>query len=55
LAAKRRDALKEIRRRNPLLFDFVMKRTVRVNGRRLPASVFRSIDSKLSAASAAHA
>ena len=48
-ARKRRDALKEIRRHNPLLFDFVLKRTIRVNGRRLPASIFRSIDSKLSA------
>ena len=35
-------ALREIRRFNPLLFDFVLKRTLRIKGQRLPASIFRS-------------
>ncbi|HKU48127.1 MAG TPA: hypothetical protein VJQ58_14670 [Burkholderiales bacterium] len=40
--------LTEIRRHNPLLFDFVLKRTLRVGGSRttagkaLPASVFET-------------
>ncbi len=38
-------ALDEIYGYNPLLFDFVVKRTVRLpDGRRLPASMFLSID-----------
>jgi len=40
--AAERDALNEIYDYNPLLFDFVLKRTIRLPGteRRLPASVF---------------
>lgn len=34
--------LKAVREHNPLLFDFVLKRTLRVNGRRLPAQVFET-------------
>jgi uncharacterized protein len=34
--------LTEIRRYNPLLFDFVIKRTLRADGRRLPAAVFET-------------
>jgi mannonate dehydratase len=34
--------LKEIRSHNPLLFDFVTKRSLRSNGRRLPNSVFET-------------
>jgi mannonate dehydratase len=34
--------LKEIRAHNPLLFDFVTKRSLRSNGKRLPASVFET-------------
>jgi len=47
LAGKRKQALREIRRFNPLLFDFVLKRTLRIKGRRLPVSAFRSLSSKL--------
>ena len=39
-ANERRRALKEIRRFNPLLFDFVLKRTLRINGRKMPNSMF---------------
>jgi uncharacterized protein len=46
-ALQRRNALREIRRQNPLLFDFVLKRTLRVNGQRLPSAIFRSIDDKI--------
>jgi mannonate dehydratase len=35
-------ALKEIREHNPLLFDFVLKRSLRANGRSLAASVFET-------------
>jgi hypothetical protein len=40
--ATERDSLNEIYDYNPLLFDFVLKRTVRLPGtqRRLPASLF---------------
>jgi hypothetical protein len=40
--AAERDSLNEIYEYNPLLFDFVLKRTMRLPGteRRLPASVF---------------
>ena len=34
--------LREIRRYNPLLFDFVLKRHIAVDGRRLPAQVFET-------------
>jgi mannonate dehydratase len=34
--------LTEIRRHNPLLFDFVLKRALRSGGRRLPAGVFET-------------
>jgi mannonate dehydratase len=34
--------LKEIRAHNPLLFDFVTKRSLRSNGKRLPANVFET-------------
>ena len=42
-AERRKDALDEIYGYNPLLFDFVMKRTIRVNGRKLPDSVFGAL------------
>ncbi len=51
LAGERKRALDEIQKLNPLLFDFVMKRTIRVNGRKIPDSVFRSIDTKLALSS----
>lgn len=40
-----RGALNELWKRNPLLFDFVLKRTLRdpVTGRRLPASAFQPL------------
>jgi mannonate dehydratase len=47
LARKRMNALREIRRYNPLLFDFVLKRTLRLKGRKLPRLVFQGISSKL--------
>ena len=34
--------LKEVRSHNPLLFDFVAKRSLRAGGRRLPASAFET-------------
>ncbi len=34
--------LREIRLHNPLLFDFVLKRTLRSNGKALPARVFET-------------
>ena len=34
--------LKAVREHNPLLFDFVLKRSLRLNGRALPASVFET-------------
>jgi len=34
--------LTEIRRHNPLLFDFVLKRSLKINGRQLAASVFET-------------
>jgi mannonate dehydratase len=34
--------LKEIRLHNPLLFDFVLKRNLRSNGKALAASVFET-------------
>jgi mannonate dehydratase len=34
--------LSEIRTHNPLLFDFVLKRSLRRNGKRLAASVFQT-------------
>jgi hypothetical protein len=42
ITAKESNLLKENYRYNPLLFDFVLKRTIRRHGteRRLPASVF---------------
>ena len=42
-AERRKAALEEIYGYNPLLFDFVMKRTIRVNGKKLPKSVFGSL------------
>ena len=45
IKAEEAQALDEIYGYNPLLFDFVVKRTVRLSdGRRLPASMFLSID-----------
>lgn len=38
------DALERIQRHNPLLFDFVLKRHLRVDGVRLPASIFHTRD-----------
>jgi mannonate dehydratase len=31
-----------VREHNPLLFDFVLKRALRANGKALPASVFET-------------
>ena len=42
LEAAAAPVLKEIRAHNPLLFDFVTKRSLRSNGKRLPASVFET-------------
>jgi mannonate dehydratase len=36
------DVLREIRLHNPLLFDFVLKRNLRSNGRSLSTSVFET-------------
>jgi mannonate dehydratase len=44
-AGQKADALREIRRLNPLLFDFVLKRTLRISGRKLPKSVFQGLPS----------
>jgi mannonate dehydratase len=42
LAADAAPVLKEIRAHNPLLFDFVLKRSLRSNGHALPARVFET-------------
>jgi len=42
LPASSSEVLTEIRRHNPLLFDFVLKRALRSGGRRLPAGVFET-------------
>ena len=42
VAEKAAPVLTEIRRHNPLLFDFVLKRSLRSNGRALPARVFET-------------
>jgi predicted TIM-barrel fold metal-dependent hydrolase len=42
-AGRRRAALDEIYGFNPLLFDFVMKRTIRVAGQKLPDAAFGSL------------
>ncbi len=42
LDEKAAPVLTEIRRHNPLLFDFVLKRHLRSNGRSLPAAVFET-------------
>ncbi|MGQ0546596.1 MAG: amidohydrolase family protein [Betaproteobacteria bacterium] len=42
LAASATHVLTEIRRHNPLLFDFVLKRALRSGGRALPARVFET-------------
>jgi uncharacterized protein len=42
LAASSASVLKEIRPHNPLLFDFVLKRALRSNGRALAAGVFET-------------
>jgi hypothetical protein len=34
--------IKEIREYNPVLFDFVLKRTLRVNGKKLSNTVFET-------------
>jgi mannonate dehydratase len=34
--------LSAVRRYNPVLFDFLLKRSLAFNGRRLPANVFHS-------------
>jgi hypothetical protein len=43
-------ALDEIYSYNPLLFDFVMKRTIRVGGRKLPDTVFGKLPEPVSQA-----
>jgi mannonate dehydratase len=48
LAGKRRDALKTIYKYDPLLFDFVLKRTIRIDGwKKLPAATFFGIETKI--------
>jgi mannonate dehydratase len=42
LARDAAPVLREIRSHNPLLFDFVLKRHLRSNGRALPARVFET-------------
>jgi mannonate dehydratase len=42
LAEAAAPVLSELRRHNPLLFDFVLKRSLRKDGRRLGAAVFES-------------
>jgi mannonate dehydratase len=42
LAANAAPVLTEIRLHNPLLFDFVLKRSLRMNGKPLAASVFET-------------
>ncbi len=42
VAEKAAPVLTEIRRHNPLLFDFVLKRSLRSNGRALPARIFET-------------
>jgi mannonate dehydratase len=42
LDEKAAPVLTEIRRHNPLLFDFVLKRALRANGKSLPAGVFET-------------
>jgi predicted TIM-barrel fold metal-dependent hydrolase len=42
LATETAPVLKEIRTHNPLLFDFVLKRTLRANGKAFPARVFET-------------
>jgi len=44
LEASAEAALKAIRSHNPLLFDFVLKRLLRANGRSFPPSVFETRD-----------
>ena len=44
LEASAEAALKAIRSHNPLLFDFVLKRALRANGRSFPPSVFETRD-----------
>jgi hypothetical protein len=45
-AQARKQALDEIFSYNPLLFDFVLKRTIRVDGRPIPAAAFFDIETK---------
>jgi mannonate dehydratase len=42
LAEKAAPVLTDIRRHNPLLFDFVLKRALRSNGKALPSRVFQT-------------
>lgn len=46
-AQARKQALDEIFSYNPLLFDFVMKRTIRVDGQAIPAAAFFDIETKI--------
>ncbi len=46
-AQARKQALDEIFSYNPLLFDFVMKRTIRVDGHAIPAATFFDIETKI--------
>ena len=38
------DVVAELQRRNPLLFDLVLKRSLRWNGHRFPNQVFETSD-----------
>ena len=42
LDAKQADILSQIRRYNPLLFDFLLKRTLKIHGKKLARGVFES-------------
>jgi len=42
IEARAADVLREIRLHNPLLFDFVLKRILRSNGKALSTSVFQT-------------
>lgn len=42
LAAKEAAIIKQLREYNPLVFDFVLKRTLRIHGRHLPDAIFET-------------
>jgi mannonate dehydratase len=42
LSARDAGVIKQLREYNPLVFDFVLKRTLRINGRKLPDAIFET-------------